>query len=396
MTPAQKLELVSGFLHDLAASSPPDAMRYLQGALIGLEFARGQIPVAMLAPQPVWEPAKLPAEMPDGLRRRAVAEPAPQPSADPPAPPIAVAPPAAPPAAEARPANRTEPSDPPKWTDARKDVLRAMYPAGKSGAEMAAQCNALPGLPCTGKNCIDMANYLGLRRAPSASDQPGEWTPEQQDELRRMWPQITRCTMADIRTTLNTMPGVRVPHDAALRKAAVNLGLPALRLDAADAASAAATPPEEATPEPPAAPQPEEAAPQAAPAATPPPVKWTAERKAVLAMLYPGGASPEAMADAVNALPGEPATPDQCTSQARNLGLKRPPAPKAAHLLGQRDTVEARRAALPAGNPNKAEAMELFAAGRTGRQVAEDLDIPLSDAATWAAEYRAQQRSNAA
>jgi hypothetical protein len=54
------------------------------------------------------------------------------------------------------------------------------------------------------------------------------------------------------------------------------------------------------------------------------PAKWTEERKQVLRDLYPKGASGEEIAAAVNALPGEPATPNQCLIQAgANMGLRR-------------------------------------------------------------------------
>lgn len=133
------------------------------------------------------------------------------------------------------------------------------------------------------------------------------------------------------------------------------------------------------------------------PAAPPaePAVKWTPERNQVLRSMYPQGASGEAMAEAVNRLPGESATPEQCKAQAGNLGLKRaqpqkPDArgPKTAHGVNA-------GVSLPAQPKVKDEAFQMFDAGSSARDVAAELGVPLADASNWIAEWRLKKRSAA-
>lgn len=133
-------------------------------------------------------------------------------------------------------------------------------------------------------------------------------------------------------------------------------------------------------------------APAAAPT-EPPAVKWTAERNQVLRNMYPQGASGEAMAEAVNRLPGPPATPEQCKAQAGNLGLKRAQ-PQKADARGPKssDGVNA-GASLPAQPKVKDEAFEMFDGGSSARDVAAELGVPLADASNWIAEWRLKKRA---
>lgn len=165
-------------------------------------------------------------------------------------------------------------------------------------------------------------------------------------------------------------------EDYRVEPGALTLLLPAKLRGGAVSASAQPAPVAAAAPLPPVAPPPLVEA----------PLKWTPARNDVLRSMYPQGASGEAMAEAVNRLPeSEPATPKQCLAQAGNLNLKRPPAP-----IGLRGPD--RGASLPAASPMKDEAMKMFADGHTGRDVAAELGVPLSDAANWAAEYRLKNR----
>lgn len=155
------------------------------------------------------------------------------------------------------------------------------------------------------------------------------------------------------------------------------------------------------------------AAPAAPPPAEPalPPLKWTPRRLDVLRLMYPAGESLQDIADAVNALPGEPATAGQCKVQAGNIGLRRPavvaqavpakppapvvidrpPPPRSANPIGSLS-----RANLPAERPYKAEAVKLLEAGVSGRMVADELGLSLGEVANWAAEVRAKKQGRAA
>lgn len=51
-----------------------------------------------------------------------------------------------------------------KWTSARNDVLRRLYPGGATGEQLAAEVNKLPGEPATPSQCLAQAGNIGLRR----------------------------------------------------------------------------------------------------------------------------------------------------------------------------------------------------------------------------------------
>ncbi|NKC33472.1 hypothetical protein [Falsiroseomonas selenitidurans] len=213
------------------------------------------------------------------------------------------------------------------------------------------------------------------------------------EALRATWPDRD-MTVEQIATRLAEADDRRPPRPrmnySAIRKAAVALGLPASRLDAFDAAARQAAAQADAR-----------AAAAEAPPPAPAPVKWTPERKAVIASMF-GARDDAAMAAAINALPGPAATIEQCIAHAGYMGLKRPRPPAAPPLpAAPRDGAadgKMHRATLPAENPHKAEAMKLLLAGMSGRTVAEEMGLPLSDVSNWAAEAREilrQQRSAA-
>jgi hypothetical protein len=116
-----------------------------------------------------------------------------------------------------------------------------------------------------------------------------------------------------------------------------------------------------------------------------PPSAQTAERDALLLQIWPDLAlKVREVAERLNALPGPPVGETVCYQWATRLGMKGP-----RHLLPN-----ARK--LPYAPPpdaetlaeDKREAFAMFAAGRTGPDIAEHFGITRELAATWRQEWR--------
>lgn len=158
------------------------------------------------------------------------------------------------------------------------------------------------------------------------------------------------------------------------------------------------------------------------------PLVWTQERLALGQRLWEAGERAEDMLPRLNELPAAATVPNAqaIRSQAAKQGWIRPESFIAAKRAGHAERMRAMaaaRAAKPAARPEqraatdalpeapppaapialaagpdaeKAEAMELFAAGQTVRQVAADLGATISVVASWHAEWKLRRRGTAA
>jgi len=140
---------------------------------------------------------------------------------------------------------------------------------------------------------------------------------------------------------------------------------------------------------------------------------WTPERLQRLRVGCAAGETKAAILAALNALPGQPIpTVGAVHSKASRMGLAQP-TPKGAHLDAPAAEPRPPRPLPPLPAPaapratsapaadfrcitgERAEAEALFAKGMTGRQVAEELDLPLGDVARWIAAWREGQEQSA-
>lgn len=136
------------------------------------------------------------------------------------------------------------------------------------------------------------------------------------------------------------------------------------------------------------------------------PLKWTEERKAKLRELWPTGASPKAMAEALNALPGDPIPVDQVSAYAL-AALKLPkrsqpapaatqPTPSPVHTQTARATPHAPTTGVIISPANQAERIrreveECMAAGMDARRIVDELGIGLNEVSNIIASIRAEQ-----